>query len=396
MLRSIIRSIRRARAYRHLPERAREERRIDRAGLPEHDPGIESVIRESIAWLGFAQDNSASNDGGVARDFSLIKGWNTSYPETTGYIVPTMLAYAKLKHDESPRQRAKRMLDWLVSIQFPGGGFPGSVVGAHPLVPVTFNTGQILFGLVSGTEEFGDRYREPMRRAADWLVQTQDDDGCWRKNPSPFARSMDKTYDAHVAWALLEAARLEPERSYASAALANVKWALSLQHNNGWFENCCLSDSENPLTHTIGYALRGVIEAHRFTNDDAFLQASRKTADGLLTALSSDGFLPGRLDANWRGAVSWSCLTGTAQMASCWLLLYEQTKETKYLDAARVANRYVRRTVKLDGPAETHGAVKGAFPISGDYCAYEFPNWAAKFFIDSNMLEQTLATEEPV
>ena len=36
------------------------------------------------------------------------------------------------------------MLDWLVSIQMPSGAFQGGTIGESPVVPVTFNTGQIL------------------------------------------------------------------------------------------------------------------------------------------------------------------------------------------------------------------------------------------------------------
>lgn len=396
MFRTILRSIRNVRASHRLADVAKNEREIDALGLPEVDPPIDRAVRESIAWLARAQDNSTSHDGGVARDFSLITGWNSSYPETTGYIIPTLLNYAKLKGDESVRVRAKRMLDWLVSIQFPDGGFQGSVIGAVPEIPVTFNTGQILLGLASGTEEFGDEFRGPMRRAADWLARTQDSDGCWRKHRSPFAGATDKAYETHVSWGLFEAARLEPESNYAEAAIANIKWALSLQSGNGWFENCCLSEPTQPLTHTLGYVLRGVIEAYRFTKEQSLLDASIKTADGILTAVRNDGSLPGRLDANWRGTVSWSCLTGNVQIAACWFLLFEYTNETKYRDAAFAANKFVRKTIKLQGDPETRGAVKGAFPVDGDYCAYEYPNWATKFFIDSQLMEEGLSAEDSV
>jgi Squalene-hopene cyclase C-terminal domain len=375
--------------YLRLPAAAKAEYRRDTVGLPTYDPGIERAIDEGIAWLGRAQDHSASADGGVARHYSLVTGWSTSYPETTGYIVPTMLSYARQRGDKTTQQRAQRMLDFLVSKQLPDGGFQGSAIGAKRVVPVTFNTGQILLGLASGVEEFG-AHREAMRRAADWLVQTQDPDGCWRKHPTPFAAPGEKTYETHVAWGLLEAARLEPDSAYADAALANVRWALRYQHENGWLENCCLTDPSCPLTHTLGYGLRGVIEAYRFTRDETFLKAAQKTADGLLTAAHGDGFLPGRLYPNWRGAVSWVCLTGSMQIALCWLLLYQDTGEVRYRDAAYAANGYVRRTMKVEGPPETRGAIKGSFPVNGRYGAYQYLNWACKFFVDSSMLERTV------
>jgi Squalene-hopene cyclase C-terminal domain len=390
MSRGVIDSLRAVPAYLLLPGPAKMAHWRDHFGPPANDLGVERAIEAAVAWLGCAQDNAAPQDGGVARHFSLITGWSASYPETTGYIVPTMLEYARSYGQEAARQRAKRMLDWLVSIQFPNGAFQAGMVDAKPLVPVTFNTGQILLGLASGAHEFRDEYREAMLRAADWLVETQDADGCWRRYPTPFARPGEKTYETHVAWGLLEAARLEPHKPYAAAALANVRWALGFQRESGWFEQCCLTDPSQPLSHTLGYALRGLVEAYRFTREAALLHACQKTADGLLTAVRGDGFLPGRLQADWRGAVRWSCLTGSAQIAICWLLLYQETGKIEYRDAAFAVNRYVRRTMRSDGPPEIRGAIKGSFPIYGDYGPYQYLNWACKFFIDSNLLEKNV------
>jgi hypothetical protein len=222
-------------------------------------------------------------------------------------------------------------------------------------------------------------------------VATQDEDGCWRSHRSPFTEPTDKAYETHVSWGLFEAARLEPESDYARAALANIEWALSLQNENGWFRDCCLTEPEHPLTHTLGYVLRGVIEAYRFSRKQQFLDASVRTADALMGAMRPDGDLPGRLDEDWKGTVDWTCLTGNVQIAACWLILFEHTGDRRYLEAAVAANSFVRRTMRVDAPPETRGAVKGSFPVSGDYCAYEYPNWAAKFLIDSLLLEKSLA-----
>jgi hypothetical protein len=377
------------------PRQAHAARREDLRGLPAFDPGAEKAIDLGVAWLSLAQDRSTSSDGGVARHYSLISGWGSSYPETTGYIVPTMLAYARLCGDDSVRERAKRMLDWLVSIQLPCGGFQAGTVSSAKVVPVTFNTGQILIGLASGVGEFeSGLYRESMLRAADWLVETQDPDGCWRKHATPFAAPGEKSYETHVAWGLLEAARVEPGKGYAEAALANVRWALGRQQDNGWLSDCCLTDPSRPLTHTLGYALRGILEAYRFSKDPLFLRAAQKTADGLLQATREDGFLPGRLRTDWSPAVKWACLTGTVQIAHCWLMLYQYTNQTRYREAAFAANRYVRRTMKVHGAPETLGGIKGSFPISGDYRPYEYLNWAVKFFVDSNMLELKIRQQE--
>ena len=373
---------------------ARAEMRRERRISNGTDVPLDRTIAEALAWIGRAQDNSPSADGGVARHYCLVTGWGASYPETTGYIVPTIIREGQAARDTELLERARKMLDWLVSIQMPGGGFRGGVTSDGPGVPVTFNTGQILLGLAAGVSHFGPAYRQAMIAAADWLIQTQDDDGCWRKHATPYAKLGEKAYETHVAWGLFEAARLEAGRGYAEAAIKNLAWALSHQSDNGWFSSCCLTDPLNPLTHTIGYALRGLVEGYLFTRDGKILERANKTAEGVLLALQPDGFLPGRLDSQWRGTVSWSCLTGTAQMAACWLLLYRETGNPLFKQAAFVANRYVRGTVRLDGPPETRGAVKGSFPVSGGYVRFQYPNWACKFFIDAISLEKALREQE--
>jgi hypothetical protein len=279
------------------------------------------------------------------------------------------------------------MLDWLVGIQLPSGAFQGGKVDSRPITPVTFNTGQILLGLAAGERAFGT-YGAAVQRAADWLVTTQDSDGCWRQYPTPYAIPGEKTYETHVAWGLLEAARLFPNRGYGEAALRNFRWAMGKQRENGWFQDCCLSNPASPLTHTLAYALRGLVEGYRYSHDAAIISVARRTAEAFLPLLRGDGFLAGTWNEDWSPGQRWACLTGTAQIAHCWLLLHQETPDVRYREAAFRANAYVRRTVRLDGPEGIKGGVKGSFPVDGQYGAFQYLNWAAKFLIDSLVLEQ--------
>jgi len=393
MLEKVVQSLRTIRSEILLPPMAREERRLDLHGRISDDPGITTAVNLATAWLCRAQDCSLSMDGGVARHFSLVAGWSESYPEITGYVVPTLISVAEKRNDAALRERARRMVDWLVSIQLPDGGFQAGTIGARPLVPTIFNTGQILLGLATAVRVWGQEYLRPMHRAAEWLVAAQDSDGCWRRFASPFARPGEKTYYTHVAWGLFEAARVAPETPYADAALENIRWTIDQMRPNGWLEQCCLDTPAAPLTHTIGYALRGLVEAYRFTQNADLLNACLCTADGVLTALRADGFLPGRLDASWRGTVSWTCLTGNLQIAISWLMLYQNTGDERYRKAASAVNRFVRRTLHVDGGRDTRGGIKGSFPVSGDYGKFEYLAWAVKFFIDANLLEQEVDSQ---
>jgi uncharacterized protein YyaL (SSP411 family) len=280
------------------------------------------------------------------------------------------------------------MLDWIISIQLPDGGFQGGNIASRPVVPVTFNTGQILIGLSYGVRTFDDqRYVQAMHKAAVFLRNSLDPDGCWRKHPTPFANAGEKAYETHVSWGLLEADRVAPGYGYSEAALKQVDWALTKQHANGWIEDCCLDDPHAPLTHTIGYFLRGVLEAYSYSQEERLLHASLKTAESLRQVQRSDGAIPGRLRQDWSSAVKWTCLTGNSQIAECWLLLYRWTGEKKYLIAAQRINSFVRRTIRVEGSGDTVGGVKGSFPIDGDYGQFQYLNWAAKFTIDANLAE---------
>jgi hypothetical protein len=370
-----------------LPAHVKAEIRKDHAGLPATDPGADAVVKACTAWLVRAQDLSASADGGVARDYNLVNGWATSYPETTGYIVPTVIEVAKRTGDAALMQRARRMLDWLAAIQYPEGGIQGGKIDAQPRVPVTFNTGQVLIGFAAGVREFGDVYRDPMNRAASWLRDTLDTDGCWRKHATPFAQPGEKAYETHVSWGLFEAAKLSPDQGFGEAGLKQVRWAMQKQQHNGWFAQCCLDEPATPLTHTLGYVLRGIVEAANFSKDQAMIDSAILLATALLKVQESDGRLAGRYDSQWRPTVSWACLTGICQIASSWFDIYKWTNNRAFYEAGCKANSYVRRTIALTGNPDYCGGVKGAFPVDGEYGDLQFLNWAAKFCIDSNLYE---------
>jgi hypothetical protein len=377
-----------------LSKAAKDMRALHRKGLPAFDCGPADAVELAANWLCRAQDQSTTRDGGVARHFSLNSGWSPSYPETTGYIVPTFIQLDSLDPDRGYGKRARRMLDWLEDIQMECGGFQGGMITSAP-VPVTFNTGQILLGLAAGAHAFGsDRYLQAMHRAAIWLAESQDSDGGWRKFGTPFAEPGEKAYETHVAWGLLEADRVAPGIGYGEAGMRQIRWALAKMTPNGWLADCCLLDPARPLTHTLGYALRGIIEGYRSSDDPELLAAAELLGQGLMSQVDQDGRLAGRFDRDWRPAVDWVCLTGSVQIAASFLDLCVWTGDQRWREKALKLNHFVRRTIVTDGSEDIRGAIAGSFPIDGDYGRFEYPNWAAKFLIDSQLLEIAATKDE--
>src|SRR5450432_1943467 len=60
----------------------------------------------AVRWIECAQD--ASGDGGICGRYSLEHGWSSSYPETTGYLIPTLLQLAQELGEPRYRKRAGR------------------------------------------------------------------------------------------------------------------------------------------------------------------------------------------------------------------------------------------------------------------------------------------------
>ena len=374
------------------PEGQAEVKKDNNEPLPD-DAGKSVTVIAALDWILKAQKNSASHDGGIARDFSIKNGWATSYPETTGYIIPTMIECGHYFNRDDYIKSSKDALDWCEKIQLESGAFQGGRIENDP-VPVTFNTGQILIGLAAGVKEFG-HYNDAMNRAAQWLVDTQDEDGGWRKYSTPFAEKGEKAYETHVSWGLLEAAKVSGNKEYGEAALKNIHWAITKQSENGWFDDCCLDQPDSPLTHTLGYVTRGILEGYLYSRDECLLQSALKLAGAITTLVDDEGYLPGRWYKDWTPAVSWVCLTGAVQIAHSLLIIYKETGHDKFLNTALKLNKYVRRTVRLSGENEAMvGGIRGSYPIDGLYGRYEYLNWAAKFFIDSNMLEAEILAED--
>src|SRR5256885_13178259 len=129
----------------------------------------------AITWL--ARPQAATPDGGIARAYSLVwhrrfgrRGWEPAYPETTGYIIPTLYAAAARFGLPDFAARAERAARWEIAIQLPTGAVRGGVIG-EPESPAVFNTGQVLLGWLAAFEETGDEsFAEAACRAARCLA----------------------------------------------------------------------------------------------------------------------------------------------------------------------------------------------------------------------------------
>jgi len=349
------------------------------------------ALTKAINWLLHSQ--ASMGDGGFG-SYRIITGWTTSYPETSGYIIPTLLHYSNQVQQNEILTNAIRCGDWLITIQKPSGGWQGEYM-ADNRAEVVFNTGQIIRGMVDLYKQTNDKkYLDSAVKACDWLCSIQEDDGCWKK--SAFM-GVPRVYDSYVDAPLLQVYEITKNELYKQKALNNLNWIIDKkQLENGWFEDCdnTIKHNNRPILHTIAYTIDGLLESGLLLNNKKVLDAAIKSADKLFELFSKHKYLSGRFDRNWKGSQDIIC-TGCAQTAIIWLKLYKLTKNTQYLNAAMKMNDqliFIQDRQVSESP-NTKGAIPGSYPLWGRYEAFNFPNWATKYFADSLLLEKECLQE---
>ena len=344
-------------------------------------------LDESIAWLKRTQD--FGNDRGVSYGTRLGKGFQASYPETTGYIICTFVDLYRIRQDPEYMERAVAMGLWENSVQMESGAVMGGLVNRNP-TPAVFNTGQVLLGWASLYNATQDkRFALAGQRASEWLMSVQEPSGHWIQGNSNYAAKNATLYNVKAAWGLAEMGRALGREDIVQAAVRNGEYTVARQTANGWFPDCCLSDARAPLLHTMAYTMQGLMGIGLLAKRQDFIDSAARMADQLLKLMDADGFIPGRINSSFEGTVDWCCLTGTAQTSIVWSQLYGQTHKDGYREAVHRANRYViaRHDISSPNPA-IRGGLAGSWPVWGGYCPFLILNWATKFLADALLLEQ--------
>jgi hypothetical protein len=346
-------------------------------------------LKAAIAWIMLAQANSGSK--GVALAYTLERGWLPAYPETTGYIINTLIRFHKLTNDASYLRAATEMGEWEVAIQRPDGGV--RIRDENNAAADVFDTGMVLLGLTELYRETQDeKFLQATRKAADWLVSTQDNDGKWSRDSY---KGIPHAYHSKVAWALMEAHAITKDNKYLDSARRNLEWIFSVRQSNGWFDYMGFAKDDNPFIHTIAYTLQGFWGVYKLLDvEDPWKQKLYDEIVGFsdrligkfdLTRKSASMFiLPGELNSRWEAAATYVCLTGNAQFSIVWFELFLQTRKRSYYDAACNLLDVVKKSQRLAGPDVPYrNAIAGSYPLWGRYHPTQYPNWPAKFFADA-------------
>ncbi|HVZ39687.1 MAG TPA: hypothetical protein VHI13_10455 [Candidatus Kapabacteria bacterium] len=363
-----------------------------------HGPVHETTVhlRAVMNWL-FRSCGCLHLEGSSA-GYSITDGWRPAYPETTGYIIPTLLRYQRYAGEDRFRSLALTLADWESAIQLPCGAVRGGYHGRDPFgvfkrsdVPVVFNTGMVLLGWTRALRETESaQTRRSLIDAADWLVRMQEPDGSWSRGHSEATSATSYSYYTMVAWSLAEAWSVTGCDAYRAAACRFVEWVLSLQAPNGFIPHMSFSDDAPPVLHTICYTLQGLIECGMRLGREDCVEAAVKPAERLMRAFERHGRLHGHYNERWEPEGEYSCVTGEAQLSIVLTSLARIKDDLRYFNTALKINDNLKRQQPMrTGNPDMRGGVRGSLPVWGEYSRLNFPNWAAKFYADALLEEET-------
>lgn len=355
---------------------------------PVSDAEADKALRQTLHYIERSErlggGSSAAFQLGLGIGGQLGVGWADAYPETTGYLVPTLYDAADRLHDARWETLATRWTDWLKTVQNPEGWFSAGVV-SREAVPAVFNTAQALQGLVTSYLKTGDAdTRQAATQASTWLVANQEANGRWRSHA--YRRGYSPAYYSRVAFPLAQAGRALDDPSALVAARRSLDDIVDREREGAWIADVGFTPGRSAFLHTIAYTVEGLIEGGILSGHQAAVHLGRRAATKLLVRFEVDRHLGGAYGPSWAPTSWYRCITGEAQMACIWLRDSRREKDLRSLNAAlKVIDRVLQARWRLPGFG---GAIPGSKPFLGRYVPLRFPNWAAKFTADG-LLERS-------
>ncbi|MCI5080917.1 MAG: hypothetical protein MRY78_04455 [Saprospiraceae bacterium] len=318
------------------------------------------------------------NDGqGSSGFFDLRNGWSAAYPETTGYLIETLL-------DWEMEKEAISCAYWLLGLQRKDGSFPGGIGSDLARPSIVFDTAMILFGLLAAFRQTKEeRFAKAAEKACQWLMNCEKN-GYFKQ--FTYVKNYSPAYHLRVVWAMLATNSYLQNWQIENKAQTLFHSYASLLQPNGTFRDWGFRPNAQALTHTIMYTYRGYLESGLLLQNPDTLERVEQMINRFQKAASSFKQIPAKFDENWEGDTSFRCLVGEAQYCCLLFRLFQLTQNDTYL--AQACNQlYALRQMICRWPIPgMHGGLPGSWPLHGNYQRFRFINWGIKFYLDAEQL----------
>jgi len=332
------------------------------------------ALKENLKWIYASFKTNGYKGSSGSR--SVLGKWESPYPETTGYLIPTLIAGHPYVPELGLLSLAKKQIPFFKNLRTAEGGFYSDAKNSAPIV---FDTAQILLGLISLVPEVTepDLLLDEIAITRQWLRDLLDEEGNFISHN--YVLQYQPAYYSRIGWPLAFAENIIDSKP-STATKMLIHRITSSQNENHSFPNWGFYKGENAYTHTLAYTLRGLWEYAELVNSKKIKKQVKQSLHKLHQTISSEGCIAGSYDENWEGDYSFICSTGNAQLALLNLLVFERTGQKIFLDhISDLISPLLKAQRKV---SLNKGAVPSSLPIWGPYQRMKFTNWTQKFFAD--------------
>ena len=361
--------------------------------LFDHDyrfPAKDAKFHMDLAASWLMSMNDVSRDGGVPRWVNLIEYSpnsslsEPSFPETTGYILTSLIFANSYTEIVVPKERLQRIKDYLITVQHETGAFYN--VSESPRL-LAFDTGQILTGLCSYYKnvEKDEQVYCAIVRAANWMAEAISESGQY-KHYANYNGS--RCYYAQATNGLLQAYFITESPRHLDAVRRNADY-ISNQFTGSWFRRFSFEDHPAQNLHGISYTLRGMMDLGRFLHTPEYCNSVKSCIDEMFRKNEDFQNFPGHFKAGYTRYNKFASPTGMSQLAIvCYLLneYYDMSTYKVYGDLLVDAVKNFQ--LQGFGDRLLDGAIPGSWPVHGPYAHCSLPNWATKFFLDALVINE--------
>ncbi|MBT8191529.1 MAG: hypothetical protein KJO29_13950, partial [Bacteroidia bacterium] len=262
---------------------------------------LTSALQSNLDWI--IKSFEINNNLGSSAYRTSWGTWAKPYPETTGYLIPSLLKASVFDHKGILKNLCLKQLEYFRDLQNTDGSFASSASERKPNV---FDSAQILQGLMALYSIDGKaETRNMAEKCFHWLSSEIGADGSFSNYN--LSDAYNPLYYTRISWILMKA-----DKSLGMEYNEKTSLLFEKQLENwdaDFIDKTAFYPGSTAFSHTVIYALRGLYECAIILNHKEALQKFKTSLHELLNIVVQSNGLPGQF-YNSKYSSAYTCSTG--------------------------------------------------------------------------------------
>lgn len=331
------------------------------------------ALKQNMYWV--KNSFKVNNNLGSSKYKTSWGRWASDYPETTGYLIPTLINSSELLKDKSLHTLAEQQVTYFKSLQLCSGGFAIEKGNAKSYV---FDSAQILIGLINlYNSNKNNDILLMIKHCYSWLINSLNNNGKFES--SNYKNNYNPSYYSRIVWSFFNAESILNVKSEKSLTLYHHM--KSLLNTNGTFNDCSFDGSSFAFTHNLIYSYRGLWESAIEIDDNSFMVVLKNHLLSITQKIIKDRHFNGEYNNEWKTQSRFICTTGNAQLVTLLLSVFGTEYEDILKACQILINPLLNQQKKMT--LFNKGAIPSSIPVWEKYQRFRYTNWTQKFYSDA-------------